>query len=86
MLLTVRWSVGRGSAAVATQFYSIAIRCNVSSVDISNCPVEHIDALGLVVYHNDTKEVHNNNIIRGEVCTSSCRKLMMSISNSELHL
>ncbi|XP_065906143.1 bis(5'-adenosyl)-triphosphatase enpp4-like isoform X2 [Dysidea avara] len=51
-----RWSVGRGSAAVATQFYSIAIRCNVSSVDISNCPVEHIDALGLVVYHNDTKE------------------------------
>lgn len=52
-----RWTDDVGSVAIPTQFYSIAIRCRNMSVKISNCPVEDIQALGIVVYHEESSEV-----------------------------
>lgn len=52
-----RWTDGTGSIAIPTQFYSIAIQCRNKSVDISDCSVEDIQALGIVMYHEESNEV-----------------------------
>ena len=52
-----RWTGDTGSVAIPTQFYSIVIRCTNKSVDINSCPVEDIQALGIVMYHEESDKV-----------------------------
>ena len=57
IIIHFRWTNGIESVAIPTQFYSIAIQCRNKSIDISSCAVEDIQALGIVVYHEENNEV-----------------------------
>ena len=55
-----RWTSDKGSVAIPTQFYSIAIQCKNKSFEISSCLVEDIQALGIVMYHNEINKVRES--------------------------
>ena len=55
--LLYRWTDDMGSIAIPTQFYSIAIRCRNNDTNVNNCLVEDIQALGIVMNHEDKDEV-----------------------------
>ena len=52
-----RWTGDTGSVAIPTQFYSIVIRCKNESVDVNSCAVKDIQALGIVMYHEESNKV-----------------------------
>ena len=55
--LLYRWTGDTRSVAIPTQFYAIVIRCNNKSVDINSCAIEDIQALGIVMYHEESDKV-----------------------------
>ena len=78
-----RWTDDMGNVAVPTQFYSIAIRCRNNN-DISSCLVEDIQALGIVMYHEEKDEVCMHLYSCDIMIKYLFRKLQKIILNSEL--